>query len=1100
MTTTSTILRTSDDVRLCWAFVVEGAPICATTWPSSNDMTTVAWTGTDQASLLWYTTLDIIGRIEQRIQLFDPKVEWDTLEFRIVDTAEDALAATVCREAHSTANKTWLTADLTNSATSMSVQSTTGFATSGTLYVGSESILYTGKTSTTFTGLTRGYLSLFTANGGARFSDQHYLSTDGAAFAPEVWDQPRTWYNRRCALYMHFIDPDTGKPCAKANARLTWAGRLKGAPRDNGDGSFTFTAWSIREQLNRTLMDEQFTAALTDGTWLLSAWTTVQVNTSKTTLSPVAYNERNVATATLFAASGQRTVADIVDALNTQFNTWVAASSVWPDRLQIVQAANADGEQRWMVQARVPDSTNGYTCDVRMDNAIWTLLGWSAPATFGPETKRLARKGAGSLLFESMADGPPNAYVGRIYPLVSLATTNAHGTWIDQPTMPPGIDAVLDVETGTTYTATGFLQVGSGIYAVSHSAGTFRIVKDLSVHLGTATAFVPVTLISESAPEVKQVWLEYGSVGELMLRLACSTGTSGYNHASYDSHPRSFGAAIPFSLLDPWGWYFLGASAHWLILTKPTPLLEELESALQIRGAYLVWREGKLTIRRLAEPAAGAADWDLTEENKANSAGDDPDRTMIERSAQGLVNRVTLDYNADMTGAFRSHITVNNNASISDFGAARPVVFKGRGVYRNGFIGPSLGGVGEWLSTAASLVAQFGRPAAIGRRSVDISLCEMVPTDTIALTDNYVVSPLLGTRGVSDWPAYVLEQSFDFARGACRGEVVFGLSPETTPDRLAVWAPSAEVSSSTVTTAQLVLTCAAHKYSLASEAADASHFAAYSAIVVAEISPTNPAAPTLYSLTVASQTGDTITCTTDPTSGAGLDTTKLWTVQFDDIVNAIAAQKTKAFIADDYDTTTGDASYTHYRWMGPVLSLGASTTKDYQQVYRKLADYEDNKGEPLSCRLAADTAHAITSLYGYKTSQQYLGEMFSTERTHSTTTRKILWGPEWIDLPAGNARDLTIWLLCKTSAGTGTLRVVASVAPVTGSSDTALTYADGGAKYVEVTTTATSLGWKSSTMTDPWRTADGCWLTIEGSATTNDTVTLAAVSIYEAHL
>src|SRR3990167_6527321 len=68
-----------------------------------------------------------------------------------------------------------------------------------------------------------------------------------------------------------------------------------------------------------------------------------------------------------------------------------------------------------------------------------------------------------------------------------------------------------------------------------------------------------------------------------------------------------------------------------------------------------------------------------------------------------------------------------------------------------------------------------------------------------------------------------------------------------------------------------------------------------------------------------------------------------------------------------------------------VLAPGASPRKDYQRVSGKLADYEDNKGEPFSCRLAADTAHAITSLYGYKTSQQYLGEMFSTERTHSTT-------------------------------------------------------------------------------------------------------------------
>lgn len=46
---------------------------------------------------------------------------------------------------------------LTSSATSMTVDSTTGFTSTGELSVGSEKITYTGLTATTFTGLTRGY-------------------------------------------------------------------------------------------------------------------------------------------------------------------------------------------------------------------------------------------------------------------------------------------------------------------------------------------------------------------------------------------------------------------------------------------------------------------------------------------------------------------------------------------------------------------------------------------------------------------------------------------------------------------------------------------------------------------------------------------------------------------------------------------------------------------------------------------------------------------------------------------------------------------------------------------------------------------------------
>lgn len=64
---------------------------------------------------------------------------------------------------------TELSADLTDSATTISVDSTDGFPSKGTLLIGTEQITYTGSTGTTFTGCTRG------AN-----------STDAAAHADEA--------------------------------------------------------------------------------------------------------------------------------------------------------------------------------------------------------------------------------------------------------------------------------------------------------------------------------------------------------------------------------------------------------------------------------------------------------------------------------------------------------------------------------------------------------------------------------------------------------------------------------------------------------------------------------------------------------------------------------------------------------------------------------------------------------------------------------------------------------------------------------------------------------------------------------------------------
>ena len=53
-------------------------------------------------------------------------------------------------------NTTNLDGSLNDSATTITVNSTTGFDSTGTLYIGNEQVTYTGTSSTTFTGCTRG--------------------------------------------------------------------------------------------------------------------------------------------------------------------------------------------------------------------------------------------------------------------------------------------------------------------------------------------------------------------------------------------------------------------------------------------------------------------------------------------------------------------------------------------------------------------------------------------------------------------------------------------------------------------------------------------------------------------------------------------------------------------------------------------------------------------------------------------------------------------------------------------------------------------------------------------------------------------------------
>jgi len=60
-----------------------------------------------------------------------------------------------CAPSGSSAQSTQLNGALSKTATTVTVDSTTGFPTSGTILIGSEQMTYTGVTSTTFTGVTR---------------------------------------------------------------------------------------------------------------------------------------------------------------------------------------------------------------------------------------------------------------------------------------------------------------------------------------------------------------------------------------------------------------------------------------------------------------------------------------------------------------------------------------------------------------------------------------------------------------------------------------------------------------------------------------------------------------------------------------------------------------------------------------------------------------------------------------------------------------------------------------------------------------------------------------------------------------------------------
>lgn len=131
---------------------------------------------------------------------------------------------------------TWLTAELTAAATSMSVRSTAGWPSSGVLFVNSECIFYGSITdSTTFGTLTRGQLGTV--------AQKHYITVGALLRYPEVTNRAVTLAGARAKIYWYGQNDDP-----QGDGTLWWCGAL------TRDPSYSLTAWSLSIEPLTTLL------------------------------------------------------------------------------------------------------------------------------------------------------------------------------------------------------------------------------------------------------------------------------------------------------------------------------------------------------------------------------------------------------------------------------------------------------------------------------------------------------------------------------------------------------------------------------------------------------------------------------------------------------------------------------------------------------------------------------------------------------------------------------------------------------------------------------------------------------------------------------
>lgn len=187
-------------------------------------------------------------KLRERADVINAKIEAGGMRPVIVDV-DNLPTSYLGKVGHPTAT-TWLRSNLTASATTVDVSSTTDFvASNGYLWIDSECISYTGVSGgNQFTGCTRGVFNTL--------AQAHYIADGASLRYPAVTNQPITLDGQRARLYAYGeLDSPTG------DGTLIWTGVVSSDPRYDG------TAWSIGvDSLARLLNQKMGTAGSSSGT------------------------------------------------------------------------------------------------------------------------------------------------------------------------------------------------------------------------------------------------------------------------------------------------------------------------------------------------------------------------------------------------------------------------------------------------------------------------------------------------------------------------------------------------------------------------------------------------------------------------------------------------------------------------------------------------------------------------------------------------------------------------------------------------------------------------------------------------------------------
>jgi hypothetical protein len=1070
MGTTSTALATQPGARMVWVLAIEGydqlitnhdnLAAVVTAWSEASE-----WTGAIGG-------LFVTSAFEQKLDPWNPFVPAGDLRVVVRDVdGADAFGKAVFRRGGG--EETYLATSLDNDAVTATVKDSDQFPASGTIYIGAERISYTAETGTSFTTLTRGRCAPFAADTETvpRFGRYHRagVAVRSTGVDPIVSTLPRTWHGKWVGLWMHRVVG--GVLDTRGQAQCVWAGTIEEIT-DASNGDTQVTAKHVTERVPQTvLLRDQWTAEVAEGIQLTAGGVDFELGVFAFQFSgsPSPVTQNAAPLVVVDGASGAYQIEDGYHGLDTiisALNGWLAQALADNDislRMTFSVEPNSAGEPRVVIRWDWLGAAYQAGWVLRMPTQVWLFLGFDNAESGDPGER-----------FISEEEGLEGSRTAALPPRIAVPWTttqatgayvdviNVSGSFINQLHTMPAVIRNKHVDAGATDQTWGFVWIAGVLFIarVMVASGTTAtlLIKPVPEYMPIGNRVLDVGSSPDTEDggviEVRQVVILEGAFSEVMPRLLASTGSPGYNHATYDAYGHGLGCEIPWDLLGPSlvdSCALLdhaGATTR-IVLEKPTTLSVAIGGELALRKASLIWKSGGLRFTGWGSMTASRAVVALTEENKGAPVDQrDAQRTPLMSTTQWLRNVLKVEFDRQMfTDDYHETFQWEDRASMDDVGEEKAVTIQARNSYQ------AAGDVIRDL--AAGLFASmtyFARPVLLLRRTIDMSLFEGVaPGDIVIITDRFARDPATGERGLVEKPGIIVAHRWD--RGGTDpsnpkkprpmfGEVDIAIDAV---DRVFAWAPAALIDDSVFSggftagynSATNTIRCKANEYTLAADGVvDVTYFEVGDEVTVIEVDPAGGTSQT-WARAINSKSGNDLTLSASLT---GFDTAKKYRVVPQDYVSVGADLRDVAYQADDADARVQNTA-APYLW-GEEYGLEVNQPPAWSQLDlpERYSSSSYGNGVPLDVGFETGLVRMAINLMAFKTAPQVPcldgqarahGSVAGSWKLHAVVPHFV--GPT--TYPSGYTRKLYVAPFFRSGSGASVqVRVTLCKNPPTGDS------------------------------------------------------------------